>query len=105
MFIDDILIYSKTVEEHEDLVRWVLKSASAKRGTTPTLTSVSSSRGRCPSLVMSSTRSGLSVQQHKVKSVSEWPQPQTRKDVKSFLGPDRVLPQVRARGTVRSLCH
>ena len=25
VFIDDILIYCKTVEEHEELVRWVLK--------------------------------------------------------------------------------
>jgi transposase InsO family protein len=29
---------------------------------------------------------GLSVQQHKVKAVNEWPQPKTRKEVKGFLG-------------------
>src|ERR1700722_15849243 len=28
VFIDDILIYTKTVEEHEELVRWVLKRLS-----------------------------------------------------------------------------
>ena len=29
---------------------------------------------------------GVSVQQHQIKAVAEWPQPSNKKDVRSFLG-------------------
>ena len=48
VFIDDILIYSKTAEEHAELVEWVLRRLR-RRVITLTPTSASSSSTRCRS--------------------------------------------------------
>ena len=54
VFIDDILIYTATVEEHELLVRWVLQRLC--EAIMLTRTSVTSFRVRCPSSATSSAR-------------------------------------------------
>ena len=85
VFIDDILIYTKTVEEHEDMVRWVLKRL-CDEGYYANPEKCDFFQREVSFLGHIINESGLSVQQHKVKAVSEWPQPKTRKEVKGFLG-------------------
>jgi transposase InsO family protein len=85
VFVDDILVHTKTVEEHEDMVRWVLRRLCEE--------DYYANPDKCEFFMdevsflghVISAR-GISVQQHKVKAVSEWPQPKTRKEVKAFLG-------------------
>ncbi len=85
VFIDDILIYCKTVEEHEELVRWVLKRL-CEEGYYANPDKCEFFQREVSFLGHVINDKGLSVQQHKVKAVSEWPQPKTRKEVKGFLG-------------------
>ncbi|KAA0060263.1 ty3-gypsy retrotransposon protein [Cucumis melo var. makuwa] len=56
VFIDDILIYSKTEAEHEELLRHVVSKA------------------------------GVSVDPAKIEAVTSWPRPSTVSEVRSFLG-------------------
>jgi hypothetical protein len=85
VFIDDILIYTKTVEEHEDMVRWVLKRL-CEEGYYANPEKCDFFQKEVSFLGHVINEDGLSVQQHKVRAVSEWPQPKTKKEVKSFLG-------------------
>ena len=85
VFIDDILIYTKTVEEHEDMVRWVLRRL-CEEGYYANPDKCEFFQREVSFLGHVINEKGLSVQQHKVKAVSEWPQPKTRKEVKGFLG-------------------
>jgi hypothetical protein len=85
VFIDDILIYTKTVEEHEEMVAWVLRRL-CEEGYYANPDKCEFFQREVSFLGHVVNEHGLSVQQHKVKAVSEWPQPKTRKDVKSFLG-------------------
>ena len=85
VFIDDILIYTQTVDEHEDMVKWVL-GRLCEEGYYANPDKCEFFQREVSFLGHVIDEKGLSVQQHKVKSVSEWPQPTTRKDVKSFLG-------------------
>jgi transposase InsO family protein len=85
VFVDDILIYSKTAEEHEELVEFVLRRLKEE--------SYLANPDKCEFFQKEISflghvvsERGMSVQQHKVKSVSDWPVPQTRKHVRSFLG-------------------
>ena len=85
VFIDDILIYTRTVEEHEDMVRWVLRRLCEEE--------YYANPDKCEFFQREVSflghvinEQGLSVQQHKVKAVNQWPVPTTRKEVKGFLG-------------------
>jgi transposase InsO family protein len=85
VFVDDILIYSKTVEEHEEMVAWVLRRL-CEEGYYANPDKCEFFQKEVSFLGHIINEKGISVQQHKVKAVNEWPQPKTRKDVKSFLG-------------------
>lgn len=85
VFVDDILIYSKTAEEHAELVDWVLQRLEdegyyAHPDKCEFFESEVSFLGHVVS------EKGLAVQQYKVKAVRDWPQPHTKKEVRSFLG-------------------
>jgi predicted aspartyl protease/transposase InsO family protein len=85
VFIDDIIIYSRTESEHLQLVDWVLSRLEAEGyyahpGKCQFLRSEVSFLGHIVN------RGGVSMQQHKVKAISEWPVLQSVKDVRSFLG-------------------
>ena len=85
VFLDDILIYSKTKEEHEEHVEKVLKllrenKLYAKESKCEFFKSEVSFLGH----VVSSK--GISMEDHKVKAVKEWPVPKDVSDVRSFLG-------------------
>jgi hypothetical protein len=85
VFVDDILLYTKTEDEHVELVDWVLQSLEAK--------GYFAHPGKCEFLrsevnflghVVS--REGVSMQKHKVKDVRDWPTPRSPTDVRRFLG-------------------
>jgi hypothetical protein len=85
VFIDDILIYSKTAEEHAELVEWVLRRLQ-EEGYYAHPDKCEFFQREISFLGHMVSEKGVAVQLHKVKSVMEWPQPRTRKDVRAFLG-------------------
>ena len=85
VFIDDIIVYSRTESEHIELIDWVLTRLEAE--------GYFAHPGKCQFLrdevnflghVVS--RAGVSMQQHKVAAISKWPVLQSVKDVRAFLG-------------------
>ena len=85
VYIDDILIYSATASEHEELVEWVLKRLQDE-GYYAHPDKCEFFREEVEFLGHVISAGGVAVQQHKVQRVREWPVPQTKRDVKSFLG-------------------
>ena len=85
VYIDDILIYSATADEHEVLVEWVLRRLQ-EEGYYAHPDKCEFFRHEVEFLGHVISAAGVAVQQHKVQRVREWPVPQTKKDVKSFLG-------------------
>jgi hypothetical protein len=85
VFVDDILIYSKTAEEHAELVEWVLRRLlEEKYVANPDKCEFFQREVSFLGHVISER--GISVQQHKVKAINEWPQPRNKRDVRAFLG-------------------
>jgi hypothetical protein len=85
VFIDDIIIYSRTEAEHLLLIDWVLSQLQkegyfAHPGKCQFLKSEVNFLGHVVS------RAGVSMQQHKVEAVRTWPALQSVKDVRAFLG-------------------
>jgi hypothetical protein len=85
VFIDDILIYTKTAEEHEEVVRWLLKRL-CEEGYYANPDKCEFFQREVSFLGHVINADGIQVQQHKVKSVATWPVPKTRTEVKAFLG-------------------
>jgi hypothetical protein len=85
VFIDDILIYSKTAEEHAELVEWVLKRLE-EEGYYANPDKCEFFQREVSFLGHVVSEKGVAVQQHKVRAVTEWPQPKNRKEVRAFLG-------------------
>ncbi|KAL0561191.1 hypothetical protein IC582_001612 [Cucumis melo] len=85
VFIDDILIYSKTEAEHEEHLHQVLKTLRANR--------LYAKFSKCEfwlkkvsflGHVVSSE--GVSVDPAKIEAVTNWPRPSTVSEIRSFLG-------------------
>ena len=85
VFIDDILIYSKTVEEHGEMVEWVL-TRLRDEGYLAHPDKCEFFQREVSFLGHIVNVDGLSVQPHKVKSVQDWPIPTCTKHVRGFLG-------------------
>ena len=85
VFIDDILIYSKTAREHAELVEWVLKRLEGE-GYYANPDKCEFFQKEVSFLGHVVSEKGVSVQQHKVKAVTEWPEPKGKKEVRAFLG-------------------
>jgi hypothetical protein len=85
VFIDDILIYTKTVKEHEEVVRWLLKRL-CEEGYYANPEKCEFFMREVSFLGHVINEKGIHVQQHKVKAVAAWPTPTTRTEVKAFLG-------------------
>ena len=85
VFIDDILIYTKTVEEHEEVVRWLL-ARLCEEGYYANPDKCEFFMKEVSFLGHVINENGIHVQQHKVKAVAAWPTPKTRTEVKAFLG-------------------
>jgi len=84
-YLDDILIYSDTIEDHRDHVRQVLQllrnaKLYAKRSKCEFFKTKISFLGHTIS------GDGLQMENSKVKAILDWPTPQTPSALKSFLG-------------------
>jgi len=85
VFLDDILIYSKTKEEHNQHVRAVLQLLRENK--------LYAKESKCEFFKQSISflghvvgKDGISMEQDKVKAIEEWPIPSTITAVRSFLG-------------------
>ena len=85
VFIDDIIIYSRTEDEHLELIDWVLGRLEAE-GYYANPAKCEFLRSQVSFLGHMVSREGLSMQQHKIAAVHNWPVPQSVKDVRAFLG-------------------
>lgn len=84
-FIDDILIYSSTPEEHAQLVEFVLRRLK-EEGYYAHPDKCEFFQKEVSFLGHVISAEGIRVQDYKVKAMREWPQPQSKTEVKSFLG-------------------
>ena len=85
VFLDDVLIYSKSKEAHEKHVRTVLETLRdnqlyAKRSKCDFFKEEISFLGHVIN------KDGIKMEQSKVDAVKQWPQPQNVHEVRSFLG-------------------
>ena len=85
VFIDDILIFSKSEEEHEQHLRLVLGKLREHK--------LYAKFSKCQFwlnevgfLGYTLTARGLAVDQSKISTVTNWESPKDMKDVRSFLG-------------------
>jgi hypothetical protein len=85
VFIDDILIYSKTREDHEHHLRIVLGRPRAHQLYTK-LSKCEFWLEKIAFLRHILTAEGIEVDPSKVKAVSKWKQPSNVSEVRSFLG-------------------
>ena len=85
VYIDDIILYSRTEAEHLALIDWVLTRLEAE-GYFAHPGKCQFMRSEVSFLGHVVNRSGVSMQQHKVEAVRNWPTLQSVRDVRSFLG-------------------
>jgi hypothetical protein len=85
VFLDDILIYSRTLEEHQQHVRLVLDQLRQHK--------LYAKQSKCEFFQSSIgflghvvSGDGISMEPGKVKAITEWPPLQSVHDVRSFLG-------------------
>ena len=85
VFLDDILIYSKTMEEHEKHLRAALKCCADKK--------LFIKQSKCQFFRQEVEflghyvgRSGIRMVEDKVRAVEDWPAPTRQKEVERFIG-------------------
>ncbi|GBG61232.1 hypothetical protein CBR_g19764 [Chara braunii] len=85
VYLDDILVFSKTTREHAEHLTLVLQSL---RDSQYKINKENSSFG-VPSVIYLGhviSGDGLAPEAAKIAAIQDWPQPQTVRDVRSFLG-------------------
>ncbi|WVZ53910.1 hypothetical protein U9M48_004796 [Paspalum notatum var. saurae] len=85
VFIDDILIYSKTEEEHEEHLRLVLQKLRDHK-LYAKLSKCEFSLDQVPFLGHIFSKGGIMVDPSKISSVMDWKVPEVVKEVRGFLG-------------------
>ena len=85
VFVDDILIYSKSKKEHRQHVRDVLDRLK-KAGLQPDIKKCEFEVKETRFLGLIVTRDGIKMDPQKVKAILEWEAPRSVKGVQSFLG-------------------
>ena len=85
VFIDDILIYSKTEAEHEEHLHQVLETLRSNK--------LYAKFSKCEFWLKKVTflghvvsSEGVSVDPAKIEAVTSWPRPSTVSEIRSFLG-------------------
>ena len=85
VFLDDILVYSRTLEEHEQHLRQALQRLSDRK-LYGKLSKCQFARQEVEFLGHYVGRRGVSMVEGKVAAVERWPTPTKQKDVEQFLG-------------------
>ncbi|WVZ97425.1 hypothetical protein U9M48_042965 [Paspalum notatum var. saurae] len=85
VFIDDILIYSKTEEEHKDHLRLVLQKLREHK-LYAKLSKCEFWLDQVPFLGLIVSKGGIMVDPSKISSVMDWKVPEVVKEVRGFLG-------------------
>jgi len=85
IFIDDVLIYSRTKDEHDKHVRMVLDRLR-QHSLFAKLSKCSFFKPEVEFLGFVVGRHGVGMEQAKIKAVLDWPAPENRKQLMSFLG-------------------
>ncbi|WVZ91572.1 hypothetical protein U9M48_037724 [Paspalum notatum var. saurae] len=85
VFIDDILVYSKTIEEHEEHLRKVLEKLRSHQ-LYAKFSKCEFWLERISYLGHIIIAEGVTVDPEKVEAVMEWPQPTNVSEVRSFIG-------------------
>src|SRR5215469_7820574 len=84
-YIDDILVYSKTQEEHDHHVRLVL-SRLRKKGLYAKLEKCEFDQPQVEFLGFIVSSSGVSMDPKKIQTILDWATPTSVRDVQCFLG-------------------
>ena len=85
VFIDDIIVYSRTEAEQLELIDWVLSRIEAE-GYYAHPKKCEFLKSEVNFLGHMVSRAGVSMQQHKVQAIRDWPVLKSAKDVRAFLG-------------------
>ena len=85
VFLDDILIFSRTMEEHEVHVRKVLDVLRQNK-LYAKASKCEFAKAKISFLGHMISRDGISMEEDKLKAIVEWPTPKDVHDIRSFLG-------------------
>jgi hypothetical protein len=85
VFIDDILIYSKNEQEHEEHLRIVLQILREKK-LYAKLSKCDFYKDKIQYLGHVVSKEGIVVDPEKIKSIMDWPIPKDVSDIRSFMG-------------------
>nr|GEX96257.1 putative reverse transcriptase domain-containing protein [Tanacetum cinerariifolium] len=85
LFIDDILVYSKTKEEHEEHLRIVLGTLRQKK-LYAKFSKCEFWLGHVAFLGHIVSANGITIDPAKVEAITKWPRPKTVIEIRSFLG-------------------
>ncbi len=85
IYLDDILIYSKNIEEHHNHVRKVLQKL-LENNLYAKLEKCEFDKNEVEFLGYILSGKGVSTDPKKIKSIEEWPRPESVKDVQRFVG-------------------
>eukprot|EP00253_Pinus_taeda_P020664 PITA_20664 len=85
IFIDNILIYSRTIEEHYEHLRMVLQTLREHQLYTK-FSKCDFFKEEIQYLGHVITKDGIAVDSEKIKAIMEWPVPKDVADVRSFMG-------------------
>jgi len=85
IYIDDILIYTQTEEEHVELVRWVLKKVS-ENGLSVNIDKCIFQVPEVEFVGFQIGTPGVQMSQKKVKDILNWPAPRSVREVQKCIG-------------------
>jgi len=85
LYIDDILIYTQTEEEHVELMRWVLKKLS-ENGLCVNIAKCIFHIPEDEFVGFQIGTQGVQMSQKKVEDILNWPAPRSVKQVQKFIG-------------------
>ncbi|MEI6371517.1 MAG: reverse transcriptase domain-containing protein [Nostocales cyanobacterium ELA608] len=85
VFLDDIVVYSNTLEEHERHLRQVFKKLREQRLYVK-LSKSELCREEVEFLGHYVGKNGIRVMQDKIEAIQQWPQPKNLKELRAFLG-------------------
>eukprot|EP00253_Pinus_taeda_P011517 PITA_11517 len=85
IFIDDILIYSRTIEEHYEHLRMVLQTLQEHQ-LYAKFSKCDFFKEEIQYLGHVITKEGIAVDPEKIKDIMDWPMPKDVADVRSFMG-------------------